>query len=116
MSEFMVVMRGGDPAMKKQSPNEVQQAISRYNQWVDDLRQTNRYRGGSPLKDGSKLLSAHKNFVVIQDGPYAKREEALTGYFIIHAGSIREAVEVAKTCPALTFGETVEVIQLDNNT
>ena len=93
----------------------MQQVITRYYQWVDGLRQANRYRGGSPLKDGSKLLSGHKDFVVIQDGPYAERQEALTGYFIIQAETMREAVEIAKTCPALTHGETVEVIELDNN-
>ena len=79
MPEFMVVLRGGDPELKSYSPSEVQGIMERYYRWVDQLKRDNRYRGGSPIKDGSKLLNGHREFVVIQDGPYAEHNEALTG-------------------------------------
>jgi hypothetical protein len=114
MAEFMVVLRGGDPELKRSSSTEVQDIMERYYRWVEDLRRKGRYRGGSPLKEGSKVLSGHREFVVIRDGSYAEREEALTGYFLLEAAGFNEAVELAKSCPALTHGETVEVLELDN--
>jgi len=115
MAEFMVVLRGGDPELKKYSSTEVQQIMEKYYTWVENLRRTGRYRGGSPLKEGSKVLSGHKgDLVVIQDARYAASAQALSGYFLIDAPTFGEAVEVAKSCPALAHGETVEVLELDN--
>jgi hypothetical protein len=115
MAEFMVVLRGGDPELKKLSRDEARKIMERYYSWVERLKVENRYRGGSPLKEGSKLLSGRRDFVVIMDGPYQEHSEALTGYFVIEAAGLGEAVEIAKTCPALSHGESVEVLQLDNH-
>ena len=114
MAEFMVVLRGGDPELKQYSSTDVQQIMEKYYQWVEDLRRAGRYKGGSPLKEGSKVLSGHRDFVVIQDARYAAHQQALSGYFLIEAAGLSEAVEVAKSCPALAHGETVEVLELDN--
>ena len=43
------------------------------------------------------------------DGPFAESKEAIAGFFIIRADSLEEAVEVARGCPGLEFGQTVEV-------
>lgn len=115
MAEFMVVLRGHDPEFKTYQREEARKIMERYYAWVEKLKTENRYRGGSPLKEGSKLLSGRKNFVVIMDGPYALHREALTGYFVIEAAGLAEAVEVAKSCPALSHGESVEVLELDNH-
>ena len=114
MPEFMVVLRGTDPELKQYSPTEASQIMERYYDWVDKLKQDKRYLGGSPFRSGSKLLSGHKDFIVIMDGPYAKSKDALTGYFVLAAEGLPEAVELAKGCPALGHGETVEVIELNN--
>jgi hypothetical protein len=115
MSEFMVVLRGNDPELKKYNRDEARKIMERYYAWVEKLKTENRYRGGSPIKEGTKLLSGRKDFVVIMDGPYAEHGEALTGYFVIEATGLGEAVEIAKSCPALSHGESVEVLELDNH-
>ena len=46
---------------------------------------------------------------VVTDGPFAESKEAIAGFFIIRADSLEEAVEVAKGCPGLEYGQTVEV-------
>ena len=43
------------------------------------------------------------------DGPFAESKEAVAGFFIIQADSFDDAVEIAKGCPGLDFGQTVEV-------
>lgn len=115
MAEFMVVLRGNDPELKTYTRDEARKIMERYYNWVERLKQENRYRGGSPLKEGSKLLSGRKDLVMIMDTPYARLKEALTGYFVIEADGLAEAVELAKGCPALSHGESVEVLELDNH-
>lgn len=114
MPEFMVVLRGKDPELKRMGRDEAARIMENYYSWVDRLKQDRRYLGGSPFREGSKLLSAKKEFVVIMDGPYAKNGEALSGYFVVSAKDITDAIEIAKSCPALSHGETVEVVELDN--
>ena len=43
------------------------------------------------------------------DGPFSESKEAIAGFFIIQADSLEEAVEIAKNCPGLDYGQTVEV-------
>ena len=43
------------------------------------------------------------------DGPFAESKEAIAGFFIIQANNLEEAVEIAKGCPGLDYGQTVEV-------
>ena len=43
------------------------------------------------------------------DGPFAESKEAIGGYFLLQADDLDEAVAVAKQCPALEYGSTVEV-------
>ncbi|MEI9898003.1 MAG: YciI family protein [Chthoniobacter sp.] len=45
----------------------------------------------------------------VVDGPYAEAKESVAGYFMVSAGSIEEAAEIAQDCPALAYGMTVEV-------
>lgn len=42
------------------------------------------------------------------DGPFAESKEAIGGYFLLQV-SEEEALEIAKECPALKHGVTVEV-------
>ena len=43
------------------------------------------------------------------DGPFVESKEAIAGFFLIRADSFEQAVEVARGCPGLEFGQTVEV-------
>lgn len=46
---------------------------------------------------------------VTTDGPYAETKEALTGFYLIEAGDLDEAVAWAAQIPAAWDGGTVEV-------
>jgi hypothetical protein len=43
------------------------------------------------------------------DGPYVEIKEALGGYIIVKANGFDEAVEIAKGCPIVNGGASVEV-------
>jgi hypothetical protein len=46
---------------------------------------------------------------VVTDGPFVESKEIVGGYSIVEADSIDAAAQLAKGCPALSFGGNVEV-------
>ena len=55
-----------------------------------------------------KIVSGKKGRIVT-DGPFAESKEAIAGYVLLQVDDLDEAVEIAKECPALKHGVTVEV-------
>ena len=46
---------------------------------------------------------------VVSDGPFAETKEILGGYYLVDAGSLEEAEELAARIPSARLGGTVEV-------
>ena len=55
-----------------------------------------------------RVEGARGGEVVTTDGPYAETKEALTGYYLIEAADLDEAIAVAAELPA-AWGGAVEV-------
>jgi hypothetical protein len=80
--------------------------MARFTEWFEQLNNAGRFKGGGPLGHYGKTLAGRR---VVTDGPFAESKEAIAGFFLIQADSLEQAVEVAKGCPGLEFGQTVEV-------
>lgn len=55
-----------------------------------------------------RVEGARGGNVVTTDGPYAETKEALTGYYLLEAADLEEAVAIAAKIPA-AWGGAVEV-------
>ncbi len=55
-----------------------------------------------------RVTGARGGDVVLSDGPYAETKEALTGFFLIEAADLDEALRMAAEIPA-AWGGAVEV-------
>lgn len=108
MSEFMVLIRGGDDDAAELSAEQAQQRIQKYIDWSRKLRERGQNLGANELAPGGCVLRARGGEVVI-DGPFAETKEAIGGYFHIQAETEAEAIEIARECPALQHGGVVEV-------
>lgn len=105
MAQFIVLIRGGDNEFAAMSPEEIQSVIQRYNDWGNKLRSEGRYVDANQLMDSGVVIRGTS----VTDGPYAETKEGVGGYYIVEAADLAEATEVAKGCPALTYGGVVEV-------
>lgn len=70
-------------------------------------------RGGAALHPTAtattvRVKGARGGDVVLSDGPYAESKEALTGFFLIEAADLDEALRIAAEIPA-AWGGAVEV-------
>jgi hypothetical protein len=104
---FMLLLRGG-VSNRDLSPEQMQQQIERYMNWIEKLRREGHFVAGEPLDETGKVLSG-KNGTTVTDGPFTESKEEVGGYFIIRAQDIEDAVEISKGCPIFINNGTVEV-------
>jgi hypothetical protein len=89
------------------SPEELQQVMTRWMNWLDRLTQEGKVRSAHPLANQGKIITWKKGAPT--DGPFAESKEAIGGYFLLQVSGEEEALEIAKECPALRYCVAVEV-------
>ncbi len=107
MNEFLIAIHRDVKSKDAQpSPQQLQAVIKPFQDWLGGIAAQN------------KLVAQPKRWelngrIVKQDsvteGPFVEIKEALGGVIIIRAKDYDEAVEIAKGCPILEWGATVEV-------
>jgi hypothetical protein len=110
-SEYMLLFRGMHWD-KNLSPQEIQNVMGRWIDWFDRLTQEGKAKAGQPLTEKGKIISGKKGQKVV-DGPFAESKESIAGYILLHVATLDEAVKIAKECPGLDYGISVEVRLVD---
>jgi hypothetical protein len=105
-SEYMLLFRGAHWD-KDLSPEEIQKIMGQWNAWFERLTLQGKVKSAHPLEREGKLVSGKGR--TIADGPFAESKEAIGGYFLLELDDFNEALEIAKECPTLEYGVTVEV-------
>jgi hypothetical protein len=106
-SAYMLLFRGTHWDTNL-SPEELQNVMSQWTAWFDRLVEHGKIKSAHPLMDEGKIVSWKKGQTVA-DGPFAESKEAIGGYFLLEINDLEEALEIAKECPTLKYGMTVEV-------
>jgi hypothetical protein len=111
MKDYLFLFRGGDGPNLRQSPEQWQEHMSRWMQWMGNMQQQGRFIGAQPLNETGKVVNGNKKLVT--DGPFMEGKEMVGGYLMCKASSYDEAVEIAKGCPILEFEDgQVEVREI----
>jgi hypothetical protein len=90
------------------SPEEIQDVMGRWTAWFEHLSGQGKLKSGLPLYHEGKVVSG-KNGRSVADGPFAESKEAIGGFFLVQADDLDEALRIAKQCPGLDYGVSVEV-------
>ena len=98
MANYVLVYHGGAMAETEAAQAEVMKA---WTDWFTKL--------GPAVVDGGNPASRTKR--IGGDGSVIDDPSGPSGYSIISAGSIDEAVELAKGCPVLQGGSTIQVVE-----
>ncbi len=110
MQFMMIVKASHNCESGKKVDNEVVAAVANY---TGELRKAGALVELSrlhPSAKGARVKISGENKIVT-DGPFPETKELIGGYWIIEAGSLKEAVEWAKRVPAV-MGETeIEIRQ-----
>ena len=106
MKPFIFLFKGEDP-LRDLSPEEMQRLMQEWGAWLDTLTRTGRFESGTPLEARGQIVSGPT--ATVRETSFAEPEEVVTGYLVISAHDMDEAVEIAKECPILEVGGRVEV-------
>ncbi|HEY5753526.1 MAG TPA: YciI family protein [Chthoniobacterales bacterium] len=106
---FLLIFReeSASAVYKAMSPEQRQQLLQQWNDWCNILTAQGKLQQGRPLAPGGWIVSSAAGHVV--DGPFVETKEAIGGFFLLTVAGLDEAVEIAKQCPSLRFGLTIEV-------
>jgi hypothetical protein len=84
------------------------QLTQQWNDWYDGLAAQGKVLHGTPLQPQGRVVSGKKGELVT-DGPYAEGKEVIGGYFWLNVADLEEATAIAKQCPSLPIGISIEV-------
>lgn len=98
MTNYLLVYKGGDA-----SENEIDRdaVMAAWGAWFAGLGEA-VVDGGNPFSQSSSVAA---------DGSVVAAGSDLTGYSILSAGSLAEAVELAQGCPVRSSGGSIEVYE-----
>jgi hypothetical protein len=111
MKEFMLMRKGESQILKNLSSDEKQRIMEKLIAFVNRLRADDRWISGSNLGSGFSLYS--EKGLTLTDGPFPETKETLNGYVIFKAKDHNEAISIARTCPALSIGERLEMYEMN---
>ena len=106
--EFMLLLHG-EPLLRYPE-EEHARIIGEYVAWARELGDENRFVRGNELAPGGRVLQVRSG--TIRSTPIEDVENAVSGYFIVTASDLDEAVRIASDSPHLKYDGTVEVRQI----
>jgi hypothetical protein len=107
MAKFLFVYRRGSNLADKMTPEEMQLHMQKWHKWIaEGLEKGWILDSGDALTQEGRVVNAKK---VVTDGPFVESKEIVGGFSIIQADTIDAAAALAKGCPALLTGGSVEV-------
>lgn len=98
MANYVLVYHGGS---MPENPEEGARIVQAWTDWFGTL--------GGALVDGGNPASKTKT--IAANGAVSDDSDGPSGYSIISADSIDEAVEKAKGCPVLQGGASIQVVE-----
>jgi hypothetical protein len=107
MNEFSLIFRNQQNPDVQFSPEQMQGILTQWREWIGGIAAQDKLAspGNRLAFEGAVLKSAN----VITDGPYAETKEIISGFIVVRAAKLAEAVELAKGCPVFNAGGSVEV-------
>lgn len=104
MEKFLLLIRQDLNEVNQMTDQEYQVRLDAMLGWVDELTETGNYIAAEPLLTSGKYVSNHH---VLSDGPFIEAKEAISGFFIIQASNIEDAVSLSKKCPQVITNDVV---------
>lgn len=109
LPSFLLLFRNAGPDVHAHlTADQREQLAKQWNDWFESLAAQGKVAQANPLGLGGRVVSGAKGDRVT-DGPYAEGKEVVGGYFMLTGVDLDEATAIAKQCPGLPLGLTVEV-------
>ena len=94
------------PSPAPPSPDIAAQVMQEYNTYTQMLKDRGVYLGGEALQPNptATTVRVEDGKTIVTDGPFIEAKEALGGFYLVEAGNLDEALELAAACPGAKWG------------
>lgn len=106
MNKFLFLFKDAEH-LKTLSPQQMQNYLQKWLDWTKTLLVKEMFITGEPIESSGKEI-AGKNKTVSSTSENTM-EKIITGFYLIKATGIKEAVEVAKSCPIYDVDGSLEI-------
>jgi hypothetical protein len=108
--KYILLVHHNESTLAALSEGERESMLAESIQLANTLHNSGQYFDAGPLHSSSDAarVSVRDGNRIVTDGPFAETREQVGGYFLIDAGSLDEAIEIAGRIPGARVG-TVEV-------
>ncbi len=110
MEKYMLIFRNSMPSeesFQNYSPTEMQAELDKWGKWIGGIAAQGKMLSTDALQHTGKIIKGSKH--ILSDGPYIESKELVSGFLILQADSIEEAIELSKGCPIFEIEGNVEV-------
>lgn len=107
---YMLLIYGNEAAWDAMSEEEQGRAFQEYMAFTEDTKKSGHHLAGDPLQPiaTATTVRVRDGKTLTTDGPFAETKEQLGGIYLIEAGDMDEAMQVAARIPAAQIG-SIEV-------
>ena len=109
MADYLFIYRGEAGPHKPDAASEMTQ---RWIKWIVSIGEQGHLKDrGQPLENSGRVVAGNS---IVTDGPYAETKDLISGFTIVKADDLDQAVALTKGCPIFEVGGLVEVRPLIN--
>lgn len=100
----MLIMREDLKKIGQYTDEERFANIPEMEKWIESIAASGNYVEGHPLKITGRYVSKS---AVVSDGPFIEAKEGVSGFDVIKAENLEQAVAFAQACPLVMQGLAV---------
>lgn len=108
--KYLCMIYDDEQLWARMSKDELDGIMGEYTAFGRDIAASGHMRGGAQLRptNTATVVRVRGGALSATDGPYAETKEQLSGYYLIDARDLNEAIQVAGRIPSARTG-AVEV-------
>lgn len=99
---YLLLLHDDENAWAEMPEEKRNEIFGAYMAYTDDIRKSGHHIAGAPLEPSARTKRVRSNGV--EDGPFADGKEQLGGFYMIEAGDLDEALDLAARCPCASYG------------
>ena len=103
---FMLLFRGPDwdGSLSREATQDL---LDRSMAWFESVNGRGLVKGTGALGKVGRVVAHHEGAVA--DGPFVESKEVIGGYLTLDVATIDEAMAIARSCPTLPHGISIEI-------
>jgi len=98
---YMLILHEGEGFQ----PGEPTEMYNEYRNWMHSIDEKGIQINGQELKNEAVMVSSNRNINYLE----GNENNRVTGYFVLNAASLDEAIAIARDNPHIKYGGTIQV-------